>query len=283
MSSWKIGDVTVTKITELEAVGDTELMLPQATPQEVRRAAWLSPRFATEDGLLRTSIHAFAVVTPARRIIVDTGLGNAKQGRPVPAWNGLDTPFLHDLAEAGFPPATVDTVLCTHLHIDHAGWDTTWTDGAWVPTFPNARHLFAQPEFAHAEAAQGHGTAELFADSVRPLMDAGLVDLVATDEQIAPEVRLVPTAGHTPGHVSVLIESRGERALITGDFIHHPVQLAFPEWTSAGDHDPARAVETRLRMLDELARTGTLMIGTHFPGPTAGYVDRDGEAFRLVT
>ncbi|MEU7629695.1 MBL fold metallo-hydrolase [Nocardia sp. NPDC049220] len=268
MSTWTLGDITITKITELESVGNTELMLPQATSEAVRRLPWLHPHFATEHGLLRTSIHSFVVVTPTRRIIVDTGLGNGKQGRPVPAWNGLDGRYLHDLTETASPPEAIDTVLCTHLHVDHAGWDTRMVNGTWVPTFPNARHLFARTEFAHAQEAEGHGTSQLFADSVSPLIEAGLVDLVATDEQITPEVRLVPT----PGHTSVLIESRGEHALITGDFIHHPVQLAHPEWVSGGDHDPVRAVETRRSVLDELARTRTLLIGTHFSGPTAGHV-----------
>ncbi|KAB2977566.1 MBL fold metallo-hydrolase [Streptomyces sp. SS1-1] len=282
MTTFTIGDVTITKITELEATGDTELMLPDATPQAVRQVTWLHPHYATEDGLLKTSIHAFAVVTPTRRIIVDTGLGNHKMGRPVPAWNGMTGTFLQDLTDAGFPPDGIDTVLCTHLHVDHAGWDTRLVHGQWVPTFPNARHVFARTEFEHAEAAPGHGTAELFADSVTPLVQAGLVDLVPANEQVTPEIQMVPTPGHTPGHVSILIESRGERALITGDFIHHPVQLARPSWTSAGDHDPGRAATTRRVVLEELARTRTLLIGTHFPGPTAGYVIPDGDdTYRL--
>ncbi|MGW1544120.1 MBL fold metallo-hydrolase [Streptomyces sp. NPDC002309] len=283
MNAFTIGDIAITKITELESTGDTELMLPEATPRAVRAVPWLRPDFATEEGLLRTSVHALVVVTPTRRILVDTGLGNDKQGRPVPAWNGMTGSFLRDLTEAGFPPETIDTVLCTHLHVDHAGWDTRWVEGSWVPTFPNARHLFVREEFAHAQAAEGHGTDELFADSVTPLVEAGLVDLVAADVRITPEIRLIPTPGHTPGHTSVLIESQGERALITGDFIHHPVQLAHPEWTSAGDHDPDLAVATRRTMLDELADTGTLLIGTHFPGPTAGHAVSDGDGtFRLT-
>ncbi|MFD0056944.1 MBL fold metallo-hydrolase [Streptomyces sp. NPDC127168] len=282
VATFTVGDVAITKITELESVGDTELMLPEATPHAVQQVSWLRPDYATDDGLLRTSIHAFAIATPTRRIIADTGLGNDKQGRPVPAWNGMGGTFLEDLAAAGFPPETIDTVLCTHLHVDHAGWDTHLVQGKWVPTFPNARHLFVRAEFEHAEGVSGHGTAELFADSVAPVVEAGLVDLVAADEQVSPEVKLVPTPGHTPGHTSILIESRGERALITGDFIHHPIQLARPDWVSGGDHDPARAVATRRSMLNEIARTRTLLIGTHFAGPTIGHVVPDGDgSYRL--
>jgi glyoxylase-like metal-dependent hydrolase (beta-lactamase superfamily II) len=282
MTRWKIGDVTVAKVTELEGTGDTEVMLPAATPQAVREVPWLRPEFATNDGLLKTSLHALGLVTPTRRIIVDTGLGNDKQGRPVPAWNGLDRPFLRDLAEAGLSPESIDTVLCTHLHIDHAGWDTTLVRGTWVPTFPRARHLFVRTEFTNYRADSPGRAPEFFEDSVRPVVDAGLVDLVESDEMIAPEIRLVPTPGHTKGHVSVLVESRGERALITGDFIHHPIQMARPDWVCGGDDDPATAVATRHRMLSELSRSRTLVIGTHFAAPSAGYVVPDGQAFRLV-
>ncbi len=92
----------------------------------------------------------------------------------------------------------------------------------------------------------------------------------------------MPTLGHTPGHVSVRIASRGEEALITGDFIHHPCQMAHPEWSSSADDDPRRAERTRREVFASLADTPTLVIGTHFAAPTAGRLVRDGDAFRLV-
>jgi glyoxylase-like metal-dependent hydrolase (beta-lactamase superfamily II) len=137
-------------------------------------------------------------------------------------------------------------------------------------------------EFAHWQARQEtEDYAPIFADSVRPVADAGLVELVPTDHRLCDEVSLVPTPGHTPGHVSVRIASRGEEALITGDFLHHPCQMARPDWSSEVDHDREAAHATRRRVFAALAGTPTLVIGTHFAGPTAGRVVRDGDAFRL--
>jgi glyoxylase-like metal-dependent hydrolase (beta-lactamase superfamily II) len=124
--------------------------------------------------------------------------------------------------------------------------------------------------------------AAVLADSVAPVWEAGLVDLVETDHRICDEVSLVPTPGHTPGHVSVGISSEGEAALITGDFMHHPCQIARPEWSSTADTDPDAARATRERMLMELAGAATLVIGTHFAGRTAGRIVRDGDAYRLA-
>jgi glyoxylase-like metal-dependent hydrolase (beta-lactamase superfamily II) len=113
------------------------------------------------------------------------------------------------------------------------------------------------------------------------VFEAGLVDLVDTDSRICDEVRLVPTTGHTPGHVSVRIDSGGEAALITGDFIHHPCQLARPDWAATVDYDQAASTATRRRMFEELAGSPVLVIGTHFAGATAGHIVRDGDAWRL--
>ena len=119
-------------------------------------------------------------------------------------------------------------------------------------------------------------------NSVTPVWEAGLVDLVETDHRICDEVNLAPTLGHTPGHVSVRIASQREEALITGDFMHHPCQIAHPEWSSTADSDPAEARLTRKRSLTHLADTRILVIGTHFAGRTAGHVVRDGDAYRLA-
>jgi glyoxylase-like metal-dependent hydrolase (beta-lactamase superfamily II) len=228
------------------------------------------------------SIHALVIETKTRRIVVDTCIGNDKEGRRIPAWNRLQTAFLADLTEAGYPAETIDTVLCTHMHVDHVGWNTRFVKGAWVPTFPKARYLIHRDEFRYWEEASREGDAKaIFADSIAPVVAAGLVDLVATDHRLCEEVRLVPTPGHTPGHVSVAIASRGESALITGDFIHHPCQMARLDWASSGDYDRGHAAQTRRDTIAGLAGTPTLMIGTHFAGPTAGHVHRDGAAFRL--
>src|SRR5262245_36126495 len=206
MQKWRIGDVTVTKIVELEATGGTRFVLPQATREAVLQIPWLAPHFMDADGRLKMSIHALVIEAPGRRMIVDTCLGNDKQGRAVPTWNELSGPFLRDLAAAGFARESIDTVMCTHLHVDHVGWNTMKVEGKWVPTFPNARYLMGRAEFEHWRADHGNEEQQhVFADSVRPVFDAGLVDLVETDHRVSPEVSFVPTLGHTPGHVSIKI------------------------------------------------------------------------------
>jgi glyoxylase-like metal-dependent hydrolase (beta-lactamase superfamily II) len=283
MMRWRIGDVTVTKIVELEGVGGSRFILPQATREAVLPIAWLQPHFADAEGRLKMSVHALVVETPDRRVIVDTCIGNDKQQRALPAWNGMQTGFLADLALAGYMREAIDSVLCTHLHVDHVGWNTMLVDGRWVPTFPQARYLMGRVEFEHWRTQRDNASQRaVFADSVAPVFDAGLVDLVATDHRISDELSLVPTLGHTPGHVSLSIHSRGEQALITGDFLHHPCQMARPDWSSAADHDPALAHRTRRDMFEALAGTPVLVIGTHFAGATAGRVLRDGEAYRLA-
>lgn len=282
MQSWRVGDVTITKLVELEVTGGSRFLLPMATREAILPIAWLRPHFADEEGRLRMSIHAFIVQTPDRRIIVDTCLGNDKENRRIPHWNNLHGPFLRDLAEAGFPRESIDTVLCTHLHVDHVGWNTMKVGDRWVPTFPQARYLMGRKEFEHWTGDTGRADmAHILADSVLPVYDAGLVDLVETDHRLCPEISLLPSFGHTPGHVSVRITSRGEEALITGDFLHHPCQMAHPEWSSTADWDSEQAHRTRLAMYQQLAGEPVLVLGTHFAGATSGHIVRDGAAYRL--
>lgn len=117
---------------------------------------------------------------------------------------------------------------------------------------------------------------------MQPVLDAGLADLVDTDHVIGPGIQLLPTPGHTPGHASVMIADGAQRALITGDFMHHPSQCAHPEWNSSADADPERALATRRAMLEQLAGTPTLVLGTHFAAPTGGRIVRDGAAYRFA-
>jgi glyoxylase-like metal-dependent hydrolase (beta-lactamase superfamily II) len=283
MAKWRIGEVTVTKIVELEVTGGSRFILPQATPEAVLPIGWLQPDFADERGRLKMSIHALVIETPSRRIIVDTCLGNDKENRRIPSWNNLQSSFLADLRAAGYPRETIDTVICTHLHVDHVGWNTMLVAGRWVPTFPQARYVMGRVEYEHwTSQREREDMTAVLADSVAPVWDAGLVDLVETDYQICDEVRLIPTLGHTPGHVSVRIVSQGEEALISGDFMHHPCQIARPEWSSTADSDPTEARQTREHVLTRLADTPIFVIGTHFAGRTAGRIVRDGDAFCLV-
>jgi Zn-dependent hydrolases, including glyoxylases len=280
--SWRIGDVTVTRIVELETTGGTRFLLPQATPDEIRNIGWLSPHFADEAGKLKMSIHALVIDTPTLRVVVDACIGNDKTGRRVPSWNQRQGCFLDDLEGAGFTRDSVDIVLCTHLHVDHVGWNTMLENGKWVPTFPRARYLFGRVEFDfwrnHETDAQASA---VLADSVQPIFDAGLADLIEANHRLCDELVLEPTPGHTPGHVSLRIRSRGEEALVTGDFLHHPCQMHHPHWSSTADTHPEQAEQTRKTMLAALVQRDVLVIGTHFAAPTAGYVVQEGATFRF--
>ena len=280
---WQIGDVTVTRIVEEVDDQIIDLVLPMAKPDALAEIPWLRPHFVNEDGQAVLSIHALVLEVDDRRIIVDTCLGNDKE-RALPGWHMRSTDFLVDLERAGFAPDTIDTVLCTHLHVDHVGWNTVRDGDGWRPTFPNARYLIARQEWEHWDSDPGaDAVGPVLADSVRPVFDAGLVDLVETDHRVCDQVRLAPTPGHTPGHVSVWLESRGERAVITGDMIHHPCQIARTDWSAAVDSDGVQSKTTRVDLLEACADQPILMIGTHFHEPTAGHVVRDGDTYRLDT
>ncbi len=277
---WTVGRVRITNVVEIAATGGTRFILPQATSEESRKIGWLAPHYANAEGRLRLNVQSWIVETPQRRIIVDTCIGNGKADRSVPAWNGRDTPFLDDLAAAGYPADSIDTVLCTHLHVDHVGWNTTLAGGEWVPSFTRARYVFGRDEYDHwaAHSPAGEHRA-VFEDSVRPIMARGLADLVASDHRLCEEVSLISTPGHTPGHMSVLIRSDGEEAVLTGDVAHHPCQMAHLDWSSTADSDPVRSIDTRRRLFSRFADTPALVFGGHFD---PGRLVRDGDAFRLI-
>jgi len=277
---WRIGQVTVTKIVELETVGSTRFILPLASREEILKLPWLMPHFATEDGRLKMSIHALVVETPTRRILVDTGLGNDKQGRGVPTWNNRNTPFLETLNAAGFAAWSIDTVLCTHLHVDHVGWNTRLSGGHWVPTFPKARYVFGKTEYEYwRDFSDTPERAAVFDDSVKPIIDAGRAELIASDARLTEEITMIPTPGHSPGHMSVHIVSDGAEGVLTGDVAHHPCQMAHLGWSSTADLDGAQAAETRRQLFSRFADRPVLLIGGHFD---AGHLKRDGEAFKFV-
>ena len=272
MNQWQIGDVKVTRVVEIESLGGSRFILPDATRDACLPYGWMQPHFMDEQGNLLMSVHALVVDTGEHRILVDTCIGNDKE-RNVPKWSHLQTHFLQDLETAGYAPDTINTVLCTHLHVDHVGWNTMLVDGQWVPTFPNARYLFARTEWEHWDAHDDETVyGPVLADSVRPVVEAGLVDLVDMDHRVCPQVCLEPTPGHTPGHVSVHIRSGEAEALITGDCIHHPVQMTRPDWCSSADVDQAQGLQTRETLLQRYVDQDILIIGTHFAAPTAGHI-----------
>ena len=275
---WQVGDVRITQVVELTTASLGPHLLPQATPAAMQSIPWMAP-FIDERGRIVLSMHALVVESLGQTIVVDTCIGNDKS-RTYPKWNNMQGDFLQRFSAAGFSTQQVDTVLCTHMHVDHVGWNTRWQDGAWLPTFPRAEYLFAEDEWQYwREQSQEYGP--VIEDSVQPIFDSGQAVLVSQQHRLNEEIFLLPTPGHTPGHVSVHIQSKGEAAIITGDMLHHPCQIVHPDWSTTADTDQSMAAATRTAFLRQYSDQPVLVIGTHFAAPTAGHIIRDGVAYRL--
>jgi glyoxylase-like metal-dependent hydrolase (beta-lactamase superfamily II) len=281
---WRIGDVEVARIVEVDAwEDDITMLLPDATPAYVQQFKWLQPHFATPEGRMIISFQCFVLRSKGRSVMIDTCIG-ADREREFPVFTNMQTTFLEDLAVAGFAHESITDVLCTHLHFDHVGWNTRKLNGKWVPTFPQARYLFGRKEFEHwkfLRDTDGYHHMEHLQDSIDPVVEAGLVELIEPDFRLTDEVSLIPTPGHTPGHVSVLIQSRGQSAVITGDLMHNPIQIAAPAVEARFDMDKAAGVRTRVEFVERFNNSGTLVIGSHFSNPSAGHIVPDGPAWKL--
>jgi glyoxylase-like metal-dependent hydrolase (beta-lactamase superfamily II) len=267
---WTVGEVKVTRVGEWIVPTPREMLVPDITDEQLaQNSGWLEPYFAREFLLL--SFHTFVVESEGRTIIVDTCVGDDPV-RVVPG----NPDFLERLAaEVDGGLDGVDVVLCTHLHFDHVGWNTRVVDGERVPTFGNARYLFGRDDIDHLASEEDDMAIEEL--DIRPVIDAGLADLIDTSHTITAEVRTVPTIGHTPGHVSVLIESQGERALITGDVFHTPLQIRHPELPALFDWDVEQSTITRRKVVEQYADSDVLVLGTHFAPPTSGHIRRSDD------
>lgn len=279
---WQVGDATITSVVEDETEHiPPEFFFPAGTAAAVAGHPWVVADYADPEGNIGLRVQALVIEIGGRVVVVDPCVGNFKTV-PLPFWANQDWPFMERFVAAGFAPERVHTVVHTHLHFDHIGWDTHLVDGAWEPTFTGARHLYTAADLAWVRTTtDGPSTADAVRESIQPIIDAGLADEVADDADLGGGLRLEPSPGHTPGHVSLWIESSGERALVTGDFMHHPVQFAEPDWAEIGDVDAELARATRYRMIRRAADSGALVIGTHFASRPAGRVVADGDVWRF--
>ena len=287
MSRWQFGKVRVDRILEFEqALIPPKLLYPDATDADVERHRhWLEPRLMEPGtGLLRMGFHSFLIRSGHHTILVDTCGGNDRQRPGKPRYHMKQWPYLENLAAAGARVEDIDFVLCTHLHVDHVGWNTRLVDGRWVPTFPRAKYLFARTEW---EFWREHYKTEAFrddpyyVDSILPVIEAGQMELVSSDYVFDDEVRLVPSPGHTPGHVCVEIRSGGADCVMSGDLMHHALQCAEPDWSSCFCVDPAHSRRTRREFLARYEGTPVRIMPAHFVTPTAGTIVRAGNAWRF--
>lgn len=281
---WNIGQVEISQIIEMEGGELIQDSIPSATAANIKKIDWLFPNFTDKDGKLKALVQSFLIRSNGKNILIDTCNGNGKNRPTCPTWGNLNTDFLHTLNETGVKESDIDVVICTHLHFDHVGWNTKKENKAWIPTFPNAKYLFNEDEFNYWKQKPEKEVDDdkfAFDDSVSPIVEAGLSQVVNSNYRIDKNISLISTPGHTPGHISVVIESDGKKAIISGDFLHHPCQLENPEWTMLADTLPDKALKTRKEMLEKLVDTKVLFIGTHFANPVAGFIKHSNNGYRL--
>ncbi len=280
MEIWKVGNVTITRVVDVMMDIDLTILIPEATPDNLDpMTSWLKPHFLNDNGTIPLSIHTFLVESDGVKILIDTCIGNDKP-RALPDWNLRQGQFLEHLGQAGADRGSVDIVLCTHLHVDHVGWNTILENDRWVPTFTNARYLIGDKEWQYWKDEEDPFGKEAKQDSILPVIESGLVDFVSSDHRLTTEVCLIPTPGHTPGHVSVKIQSQGQQAVITGDLFHHPVQFAKPGWKDVADVQSEVAQVSRNEFMSQFSND-TLVLGTHFAAPTGGRIVNEEGFYRF--
>jgi glyoxylase-like metal-dependent hydrolase (beta-lactamase superfamily II) len=294
MRQVKVGDMRIDRLVEIAHQPYEKSFLFSNIDDAVIAAnrGWLDARYIEPDtGRMILSHHSYLVRTERWTALVDTCCGNHKPRPLVPVWNQLNQPYLENLGALGVRPEDVDFVMCTHLHVDHVGWNTRLIDGRWVPTFPKARYLMGRSEFEHWRQAHeagpkmpvNHGS---FEDSVLPVVTAGQAEFVETNHLLFDErdamVRFAPAPGHTSGNMQIHLNGGNDHAVMSGDIIHHPIQCAAPWLSNAADFDKAAALVTRLKLLEQLADTPSILLTGHFPAPTAGRVISKGSAFSFA-
>jgi glyoxylase-like metal-dependent hydrolase (beta-lactamase superfamily II) len=278
-----VGDLTIHRIIEQETSFLPALeMLPGLTPERLaENRAWMRQASALDaDDVLILCFQSYIVKTPHHTILVDSCIGNDKPRPLRPKWNmKTDDTFLRALAATGFSVNDIDFVMCTHLHVDHVGWNTRLENGRWVPTFPNARYVFAKNEFDYWSEQNAKAPVPPFGDSVLPVVEANRAEIVRDDYQIGDHVRILPTPGHTPGHVAFTFGKAKDDAVMSGDLMHSPLQARYPELSVKFDVDQAQAATTRRNFLERYCDTNTLCCTAHFPSPSAGKIRRHGDGF----
>jgi glyoxylase-like metal-dependent hydrolase (beta-lactamase superfamily II) len=277
------GDLTIHRIIEQETTFLPALdMLPGLTPELLaENKPWMQKAGAIDaDDTLILCFQSYIVKTPYHTILVDSCIGNDKPRPLRPKWNmKTDDTYMRTLAAAGFAVGDIDFVMCTHLHVDHIGWNTRLENGRWVPTFPNARYVFGKSEFDYWTAQHANTPVPPFGDSVLPIVEAGRAEIVRDDYAIGDHVRILPTPGHTPGHVAFTFGRGKDDAVFGGDLMHSPLQARYPELSAKFDVDQAAAATTRRNFLERYCDTDTLCCTAHFPSPSTGKIRRRGNGF----
>jgi glyoxylase-like metal-dependent hydrolase (beta-lactamase superfamily II) len=280
---FSVGDLTIDRIIEQETTFFPALELfPTLTPDLLaQNRDWMRKAGAIDaEDVLILCFQSYVVRTPHHTILIDSCIGNHKPRPLRPKWHQKsDDSFMGGLKTAGLSVEDIDFVMCTHLHVDHVGWNTKLENGRWVPTFPNARYVFGKTEYDYW--ADQHAKAEVppFGDSVLPVVEAKRADIVGNDFALGDHLRILPTPGHTPGHVAFTFGKAKDDAVFVGDIMHSPLQLRHPELSPRFDVDAAQAAVTRKDFLERYCDTDTLCCTAHFPSPSTGRIRRKGSGF----
>ena len=282
-----VGDMTIHRVIEQEMPFFHPLeFLPDMTQDQLEENRhWLEPTLIDPaTGHIKLCIQSYIVRTPQHTILVDSCVGNDKERTTRPFWHmKTDDSYMRSLAAAGIGVDDIDFVMCTHLHVDHVGWNTRLENGRWVPTFPNARYIFSQREFDYWSEQHRATPVACIADSVLPIVEAKRADFVRSDHALNDYVRLEPTPGHTPDHFCVRLGKTGREAVVTGDMIHTPIQARYPDLSTRVDFDKKQAAASRRTFLERYCDTDTLICTAHFPSPSVGHFTRWGDGFRFKT
>ena len=278
-----VGDLIIHRIVEHESPFLPALQsLPGLTPELLaENRGWMRQAGAIDaSDVLVICFQSYIVKTPHHTIMIDSCIGNHKPRPQRPKWDmKTDDTYMRALDAAGFSVADIDYVMCTHLHVDHVGWNTRLENGRWVPTFPNARYLFGRTELEYWTAQNAQAAVPAFVDSVLPIVEDRRFDAIGDDFQIGDHARILPTPGHTPGHVAFTFGRSKDDAVFCGDLMHTPLQTHYPELSPTFDSDPAQAAQTRRSFLERYCDTDTLCCTAHFPSPSVGKIKRKGNAF----
>jgi len=253
-----------------------DFLIPDALIGEMQaHADVLAPDHVDfQAGTVLLGLQSYVLKAGGLNVLIDACVGEHKE-RPIrPDWHRRsDTGYLAALARAGLRPEDIDVVLCTHLHADHVGWNTRLENGRWVPTFPRARYLIGVAELAHWQEEEridpGRHNHGAYADSVLPVVEAGLVDVVEGGFSLGPGMRIVPLPGHSPGQIGLDLDCGADgHALFCGDAFHSPVQVYRPHWSSRFCADPVAAARMRVELLEQSQAEGTMLIPAHIRNAT---------------
>lgn len=281
-------DVTIHPVIEQQgAFFDPLEFFPTLTREVLEEnRQWLQPTFIdAASGRVVLCIQGFVIKTPRQNILVDSCVGNHKPRPARPFWSMMNSDrFEKGLEATGLTVNDIDYVMCTHLHVDHVGWNTRLENGRWVPTFPNAKYVMADRELAHWTQKEKEDAASVpwITDSVLPIVEAKRAQIVTSDFALNDLVQLIPTPGHSIDHYSVLVGHPHDDALITGDMIHSPLQGKYPELGMRADYDSRQAGQTRRQVFDRFCGAPTIMCVTHFPSPSVGRVQRWADGYKFV-